>query len=81
MFDVLFKVVIFGDAGFGKTTLRKRYITNVFISDSSKTIGVDFETKVLEMDGLVIKLLIWDFAGEEKSGSCIAIRNVANTTN
>ncbi len=66
MYDVLFKVVIFGDAGCGKTTLRKRFITDVFISDSSKTIGVDFETKVLEMDGLVIKLLIWDFAGEER---------------
>ena len=66
MYDVLFKVVIFGDAGCGKTTLRKRLITDVFISDSSKTIGVDFETKVLEMDGLVIKLLIWDFAGEER---------------
>ena len=66
MYDLLFKVVIFGDAGCGKTTLRKRYMTNVFISDSSKTIGVDFETKVLEMDGLVIKLLIWDFAGEER---------------
>jgi small GTP-binding protein len=66
MFDVLFKVVIFGDAGCGKTTLRKRYISDVFISDSSKTIGVDFETKVLKMNGLVIKLLIWDFAGEER---------------
>ena len=66
MYDVLFKVVIFGDAGCGKTTLRKRFMTDVFISDSSKTIGVDFETKVLEMDGLVIKLLIWDFAGEER---------------
>jgi len=66
MYDVLFKVVIFGDTGCGKTTLRKRFMTDVFISDSSKTIGVDFETKVLEMDGLVIKLLIWDFAGEER---------------
>jgi small GTP-binding protein len=66
MYDVLFKVVIFGDAGCGKTTLRKRFMTDVFISDSSKTIGMDFETKVLEMDGLVIKLLICDFAGEER---------------
>lgn len=66
MYDVLFKVVIFGDAGCGKTTLRERFITNVFVSDSKKTIGVDFETKVLEMDGLIIKLLICDFAGEER---------------
>ncbi|MFX1316577.1 MAG: Rab family GTPase [Promethearchaeota archaeon] len=66
MYDVLFKVVIFGDAGCGKTTLRKRFMTNLFVSDSGKTIGVDFETKVLKMDGLVIKLMIWDFAGEER---------------
>jgi small GTP-binding protein len=66
MFDVLFKIVIFGDAGCGKTTLRKRFMTDVFISNSGKTIGVDFDTKVLKMDGLVIKLMIWDFAGEER---------------
>ena len=66
MFDVIFKVVIFGDAGCGKTTLRKRFISDVFVSDSSKTIGVDFETKVVKMDGMLIKLLLWDFAGEEK---------------
>jgi len=66
MYDVIFKVVIFGDAGCGKTTLRKRFMTNVFVSDCSKTIGVDFETKVLKIDGVEIKLLIWDFAGEER---------------
>ena len=66
MYDVIFKVVIFGDAGCGKTTLRKRLMTNVFISNSRQTIGVDFETNVLHINGMEIKLLIWDFAGEEK---------------
>jgi len=66
MYDLIFKVVIFGDAGSGKTSLRKRFMTNVFVSDSRKTIGVDFETKVLEVEGKEIKLLIWDFAGEER---------------
>ena len=66
MYDLIFKVVIFGDAGSGKTSLRKRFMTNVFVSDSRKTIGVDFETKVLEFEGKEIKLLIWDFAGDEK---------------
>jgi small GTP-binding protein len=66
MYDVIFKVVIFGDSGCGKTTLRKRFMTNVFVSDTHQTIGVDFETKVLEIDGKQIKLLIWDFAGEER---------------
>jgi small GTP-binding protein len=66
MFDAIFKVVLFGDAGCGKTTLRKRFISDIFVSDCSMTIGVDFETKVVKMNGLLIKLIIWDFAGEEK---------------
>jgi small GTP-binding protein len=66
MYDALFKVVIFGDSCAGKTTLRKRFMNNVFIPDSRRTIGVDFETKILEIDGLEVKLMIWDFAGEEK---------------
>ncbi|MFW9972170.1 MAG: Rab family GTPase [Candidatus Odinarchaeota archaeon] len=66
MYDIIFKVVIFGDAGCGKTTLRKRFMTNQFISSSQLTIGVDFETKILELEGKTIKLLIWDFGGEER---------------
>ncbi|MFX1380767.1 MAG: GTP-binding protein [Promethearchaeota archaeon] len=66
MYDVIFKVVIFGDAGCGKTTLRKRFMTNKYISSSQHTIGVDFETKILALDGKEIKLLIWDFGGEER---------------
>ncbi|MBA7653861.1 hypothetical protein ES703_61724 [subsurface metagenome] len=66
MYDLIFKVVIFGDAGSGKTSLRRRFLTNEFLSDSRKTIGVDFETAVIELDGKEIKLLIGDFAGEER---------------
>jgi small GTP-binding protein len=66
MYDAIFKIVIFGDAGCGKTTLLKRYITNLFISDTKMTIGVDFETKTLNLGGLLVKLMIWDFGGEER---------------
>ncbi len=66
MYDAIFKVVIFGDAGCGKTTLRKRFMTNKYLSNSQQTIGVDFETKMLNVDGKEVKLLIWDFAGEER---------------
>jgi small GTP-binding protein len=66
MYEAIFKIVIFGDAGCGKTTLRKRFMTNKFISDTQHTIGVDFETKILQVDGKEIKLLIWDFGGEER---------------
>lgn len=66
MYDAIFKIVLFGDAGCGKTTLTRRYMTNLFVSDTKMTIGVDFEVKTVEMDGLQIKLQIWDFGGEER---------------
>lgn len=66
MYDAIFKVIIFGDAGSGKTTLMKRYMTNKFISDTKMTIGVDFEIKTIFFNGKTIKLQIWDFGGEER---------------
>ena len=66
MLDAIFKIIIFGDAGSGKTTLTKRFKTDLFISDSQMTIGVDFETKNFEVDGKKVKLMIWDFGGEER---------------
>lgn len=66
MYDAIFKVVIFGDAGSGKTTLTKRFMTGLFIPDTQMTIGVDFETKTLDIDSVQVKLMVWDFAGEER---------------
>ncbi|MFW9948721.1 MAG: Rab family GTPase [Candidatus Thorarchaeota archaeon] len=66
MYDATFKIVIFGDAGCGKTTLTQRFLTNLFISDSKMTIGVDFEVKSLKVDESKVKLQIWDFGGEER---------------
>jgi small GTP-binding protein len=66
MYDATFKIVIFGDAGCGKTTLTQRFLTNLFVSDSKMTIGVDFEVKSLVVDGKNVKLQIWDFGGEER---------------
>lgn len=66
MLDAIFKIVIFGDAGSGKTTLTKRFKTKTFISDSQMTIGVDFETVDFKVDGKTVKLMIWDFGGEER---------------
>jgi len=66
MYDAIYKVIICGDAGAGKTTLMKRYMTNIFISDTKMTIGVDFEIKTIYLDGKTIKLQIWDFGGEER---------------
>jgi small GTP-binding protein len=66
LYDATYKVVIFGDAGTGKTTLTQRFLTNLFKSDSKMTIGVDFEVKSLELSEKKVKLQIWDFGGEER---------------
>ena len=66
MYDATFKMVIFGDAGCGKTTLTHRFLTNLFKSSTTMTIGVDFEVKSLEVNEKKIKLQIWDFGGEER---------------
>jgi small GTP-binding protein len=66
MYDATFKIIIFGDAGCGKTTLTQRFLTNLFVSDQTMTIGVDFEVKSLSVDSQKVKLQIWDFGGEER---------------
>ena len=66
MYDATFKIIIFGDAGCGKTTLTQRFLTNLFVSDQTMTIGVDFEVKSLSVDEQKVKLQIWDFGGEER---------------
>jgi len=46
--------------------LKLKLLKDSFISDSQMTIGVDFETKTIEVDGKKVKLMIWDFGGEER---------------
>jgi len=64
--DVMFKICLFGDGGVGKTTLLGRYLTGLFKSNQTITIGVDFHVKKVEVDGKLVLLQIWDFAGEAR---------------
>ena len=64
--DVMFKLCIFGDGGVGKTTLLGRYLTGIFKSNQSITIGVDFHVKKLTVNRKNVLLQIWDFAGESR---------------
>ncbi|MFW9941868.1 MAG: GTP-binding protein [Candidatus Thorarchaeota archaeon] len=66
MYDKIFKVIIFGDINCGKTSLRKRFMDDIYDSHCRKTIGVDFQTKDFDYNGMEVKLMIWDFAGEER---------------
>ncbi len=66
MYDAILKTVILGNVGTGKTTLLKRFINNVYDSNCMRTIGVDFQTKDCKLDGKELKLMIWDFAGQQR---------------
>jgi small GTP-binding protein len=61
-----FKIVVAGAKDAGKTSLIRRYATGKFQSSLLSTIGVDFETKKVQLGETDILLNIWDFAGEEK---------------
>lgn len=64
--NLLFKVVIIGDSGVGKSNLMTRYTTNEFSQDTPATIGVEFMTKSVKTEGRDVKVQIWDTAGQER---------------
>merc|ERR1719440_2049590 len=65
-YDYLFKVVLIGDSGVGKSNLLSRFTRNEFCLESKSTIGVEFATRSLPIDGKTIKAQIWDTAGQER---------------
>mmetsp|Transcript_99635 Transcript_99635/g.179832 ORF Transcript_99635/g.179832 Transcript_99635/m.179832 type:complete len:216 (+) Transcript_99635:66-713(+) len=65
-YDYLFKFIIIGDAGAGKSCLLHQFIENKFKKGSSHTIGVEFGSKIISVGGRNIKLQIWDTAGQER---------------
>jgi len=65
-YDYLFKVVLIGDSGVGKSNLLSRFTRNEFNLESKSTIGVEFATRSIQVGGKVIKAQIWDTAGQER---------------
>ncbi|KAM7352689.1 RAS oncogene family member Rab30 isoform 2-T2 [Cochliomyia hominivorax] len=65
-YKFLFKIVLVGNAGVGKTCLVRRFTQGLFPPGQGATIGVDFMIKTVEVDGDKIKLQIWDTAGQER---------------
>ncbi|KAJ3029415.1 Ras- protein Rab-11B [Rhizophlyctis rosea] len=65
-YDYLFKVVLIGDSGVGKSNLLGRFTRNEFNLESKSTIGVEFATRSIQVDGKTIKAQIWDTAGQER---------------
>lgn len=65
-YDYLFKVVLIGDSGVGKSNLLSRFTRNEFNLESKSTIGVEFATRSIQVDGKTLKSQIWDTAGQER---------------
>ncbi len=61
----LYKVVVAGNGNVGKTSLIRRYCEGKFDSSRVATLGVDFQTHTVELPGGVVKLSIWDMAGQD----------------
>ncbi|KAF0898160.1 hypothetical protein E2562_001807 [Oryza meyeriana var. granulata] len=60
------RVVIIGDSAVGKSNLLSRYARNEFNLHSKATIGVEFQTQSMDIDGKDVKAQIWDTAGQER---------------
>ncbi|CAJ1970948.1 unnamed protein product [Sphenostylis stenocarpa] len=65
-YDYLFKVVLIGDSGVGKSNILSRFTRNEFCLESKSTIGVEFATRTLQVEGKTVKAQIWDTAGQER---------------
>lgn len=65
-YDYLFKLLLIGDSGVGKSCLLLRFAEDAFTDSYLSTIGVDFKIRTIELEGKTVKLQIWDTAGQER---------------
>ena len=65
-YDYLFKIVLIGDSSVGKSCILLRFADDTFNESFISTIGVDFKIKTIHLDDKIIKLQIWDTAGQDR---------------
>ncbi|TPP58484.1 Ras protein Rab-4B [Fasciola gigantica] len=65
-FTYLFKFLIIGSAATGKTCILRRYTERIFVPNMQHTIGAEFGSKIISLDGTAVKIQIWDTAGQER---------------
>jgi len=65
-YDFIFKILLIGDSGVGKSCLLLRFADDKYSESFISTIGVDFKIRTVNINGKVIKLQIWDTAGQER---------------
>jgi small GTP-binding protein len=64
-YEYIFKYIIIGDSSVGKTSLISSLMNGSFKKEYTTTIGVDFASKMLKLDDHIVKIQIWDTAGQE----------------
>ena len=70
-YDQKIKIMVIGESLVGKTALITRYTNNSFSGTYLTTVGIDFQTKLLNINDKTIKVELWDTAGQER------FRNIA----
>jgi Ras-related protein Rab-2A len=71
--DALFKVIIIGDSGIGKSCMLKRLMEDDFKDDHDITVGVEFGSNLIKVEDKILKLQVWDTAGQESFRSITKI--------
>ena len=64
--DITIKLLLIGNAYVGKTLIVQKFIDNTFSKSTVSTIGVDLQSKIIDINGKKVKYLIWDTAGEDR---------------
>jgi small GTP-binding protein len=65
-FQLSFKFVLVGESGVGKTAMCKQFCEHSFTPNSAPTVGLEFGTRIVQVETVRIKLHIWDTAGQER---------------
>jgi len=65
-YDMIFKTVLVGDSGVGKTNILSRYTRDEFCIETKSTVGVEFGTRKIKIKNTNVKIQIWDTAGQER---------------
>ena len=71
-YQYIFKLILIGNSGVGKSCILQRYIRHSFEESYKCTIGVDFLMKSVIINGITVKLQLWDTAGQEKYKSMVS---------
>ena len=90
-YELLYKIIIIGDAAVGKSNILTRFTRNEFSGNTKSTVGVELGVKFIKVKGVNTKIQIWDTAGQERyrsitssyykgSHGCFIVYDITNET-